>query len=132
LPPDKRFVPPTPYLQDAGENRFWYGKAALWTALSYDGNWGGLHNDNDYRQKLFFWSTGFDWHKEPKPGLIITARRLDASAPDVAVADANNAFIIGSRAAAMVTAFELPTKGCWEITAHFRGHALTFTAFVNP
>lgn len=132
LAPGERFVPPAPYLQDAGEGRFWYGTRALWTGLSYEGNWGGLHNDKGYRQKLFFWSKGYDWRKEPKPDLIITARRLDGNAPDVAVADANNAFVPSRDAAAIVTAFELPTEGCWDVTAHFRGRALTFTVSVKP
>ena len=104
----------------------------MWTALAYDGNWGGLHNAEGYRQKLFFWSQGYDWRKEREPSLIITAKRLDGDAPDVAVADAENAFVPSRNAAAMVTGFELPTEGCWEVTAHFRGHALTFVVLVKP
>lgn len=132
LAPAERFVPPAVYLHDAGQSRFWYGTTALWTALSYDGNWGGLHNEKGYRQKLFFWSQGYDWRKEPKPSLVVTAKRLDGDAPGVAITDANNAFVPSRTAAAMVTAFELPTRGCWEITAHYRGHALSFVVLVKP
>ncbi len=130
--PDKQFVPPGPYLKNAGQTRFWYGTPALWTGLPYDGNWGGVHTAKGYRQKLFFWSEGYDWRKEPKPSLIITAKRLDGNAPDVAIADANNAFFPSRDAAGMVTAFEIPTDGCWEVTAHYRGHALTFIVSAKP
>lgn len=130
--PDEPFVPPAPYWQHAAEGTFWYGTEPLWTALSSDGIWRGLHNENGYRNKLFFWSKGYDWKKEPKPRLIITAKRLDGDAPDVAIDDASNALAPSSEAAGMVTAFELPTEGCWELTAHYHGHGLTFVVLVKP
>lgn len=132
LPPNPPFVPPAPYLRDVTDDAFWYGTEALWTSLSINGKWGGLHNDEGYRSKLFFWVKGYDWRKEPEPELIVTGRRLDGDAPDLAVAHANNAFLGSRDAAAMVTAFEIPTVGCWELTAHYRGHRLTWVVLVEP
>lgn len=131
LTPSPAFAPRAPYLQNAGDGSFWYGTEALWTSLSINGRWGGLHNDEGYRSKLFFRVKGYDWRKEPQPELIITGRRLDADAPDVAVAHANAAFVPSRDAAAMVTAFEIPTLGCWELTAHYKGHRLTFVVLVE-
>jgi hypothetical protein len=134
LPPNPQFVPPTPYLQDAPTGGFWYGTESLWTSLSADGEWRGLHNDKGYRQKLFFWSKGHDARKDPEPELIITGRRLDGDSPSLAVAHASNAFVSRSSKLppAMVTAFEIPTEGCWQLTAHYSGHTLTFIVSVEP
>jgi hypothetical protein len=134
LPPNPAFVPPAPYPQDAPVGGFWYGTTSLWTNLSTNGVWRGLPNDKGYRQKLFFWAKGYDARKEPKPKLMITGRRLDGDSPSIAVADANNAFVSSSSKLppAMVTAFEFPTVGCWEITAHYFGHTLTFIVSVKP
>ena len=46
----------------------------------------------------------------------------------------NNAFVGTSSnlPPAMVTAFEIPTAGCWELTAHYRGHTLMFITSVKP
>lgn len=132
LPPNPQFVPPKPYPQDAPTGAFWYGTESLWTSLSANGEWGGLHNDKGYRQKVFFWSKGYDARKEPKPKLIITGRRLDGDSPSVAVADASNAFLSNGSPPAMVMAFEIPTAGCWELTAHYGGHTLTFVTSVKP
>jgi hypothetical protein len=134
LPPNPQFVPPKPYPQDAPSGAFWFGTESLWTSLSADGEWGGLHNDKGYRQKVFFWVKGYDARKEPKPKLIITGRRLDGDSPSVAVADTNNAFegTSSNLPPAMVTTFEIPTAGCWELTAHYRGHTLMFITSVKP
>ena len=134
LPPSPQFVPPKPYPQDAPAGAFWIGTESLWTSLSADGEWGGLHNDKGYRQKVFFWVKGYDARREPKPKLIITGRRLDGDSPLLAVAHASNAFVSSNSKLppAMVTAFEIPTAGCWELTAHYGGHALSFIVSVKP
>ena len=135
LPPNPLFVPPKPYPQNSPTGAFWYGTESLWTNLPFDGAWGGgLHNDKAYATKLFFWAKGYDARKESEPKLIITGRRLDGDSPSVAVAHASNAFLSSSSKLppAMVTAFEIPTAGCWELTAHYGGHTLTFIISVKP
>ncbi len=134
LAPNPTFVPPAPYPPSASDNMFWYGTDSLWTALGAHGKW-TIHNNvlesrGAYRTKLIFWRRGFDWRKEPEPKLIITARRLDGDAPSVAVTHANAVFL--GNTPGMMTLIDIPTAGCWELTGHYHGHALTFTVSVEP
>lgn len=117
---------------------FWYGTTALWTALNIDGKWITRNNviSPAFRTKLVFWRRGFDWHTEPRPKLIITGKRLDGDAPSVAVAHANAVFVTakppGTMPPGMMTLIDIPTAGCWELTAHYGGHTLTFIVSVEP
>ena len=122
LPPNPPFVPPEPYLQQTQVNgMFWYGTDALWTDLIINGRWemrNNVANGKGYTTKLTFWSRDFDGRKELEPKLIVTGKRLDGDAPSVAVA-------------AMMIGIDIPTAGCWELTAHYKGHALTFIVSVG-
>jgi hypothetical protein len=133
LAPNPPFVPPAPYTSSAPDGQFWYGTDALWTLLAFDSKWQmqGNVNGEGYSTKLVFWRRGFDWRKEPEPKLIITAKRLDGEAPSVAVAHANAVFVTGNKPA-MMTGIDIPTAGCWEITANYKAHALTFIVSVEP
>ena len=140
LPPNPPFVPPIQYPPGGlAAGTFWYGTDALWTALSFDGKWpiqnNVLESKGGYRTKLTFWRRGFDWRTEPKPKLIVTGKRLDGDAPSVAVAHANAVFVPdkpGYMAPGMMIGIDIPTAGCWEITAHYGGHTLTFIVSVEP
>jgi hypothetical protein len=133
------FVPPIQYPPgEPASGVFWYGTDELWTALSVDGKWkmGNYGKDSVYTTKLVFWGRGFDWRKEYEPKLIVTGTRLDGDAPSIAIAHANAAFVPGDRPGmmppGMMTGLEVPTAGCWELTAHYRGHTLTFVVSVEP
>ena len=69
--------------------------------------------------------------------LVITGKRLDGDAPSIAVAHANAVFIPfpGSppepMPPAMMTGVDIPTAGCWELTAHYGGHTLAFIVSVE-
>jgi hypothetical protein len=133
LAPNPPFLPPAPYPSSAPDGQFWYGSDALWTLLGVDGSWhmrDNVLNGKGYRTKLVFWRRGFDWRKESEPKLIITAKRLDGDAPPVAVADANAVFVTGDKPA-MMTGIDIPTAGCWEIAAHYKGHTLSFIVSVE-
>jgi hypothetical protein len=143
LAPNPPFVPPAQYRTVVPEGSFWYGTDQLWTALSFDGKWSMRDNvlrGRGYRTKLTFWSRGFDWHTELEPKLVIVAKRLDAKAPSVVVAHANAVFIPSQDGVAiepavapgMMTAIDISTAGCWEVTAHYRGHTLPFVVSVGP
>jgi hypothetical protein len=118
--------------------RFWYGSDALWTALNFDGKWkaGDYGNGTVYTTKLVFWTRDFDWRKELEPKLIVTGKRLDGNAPSVAEAHASTVFVPGNRPGmmppGMMTGLDIPTVGCWELTAHHGGHTLTFAVSVEP
>lgn len=139
LPPNPSFVPPIQFPQSApGSGMFWYGTNALWTSLNFDGRWksGSYGEGTVYTTKLVFWAKDFEWRKEFEPKLILTGKRLDGGAPSIGVAHANTVFVPGGRPGmmppGMMTAVDIPTVGCWEITAHYHGHTLTFTVWVEP
>jgi len=131
-PPNPPFVPPLKNPSSAiGSNTFWYGTDALWTSLSLDGKWTFQNSvPAPYPTKLVFWRRGFDWRKELEPKLIITGKRLDGDAPSIAEAHANAALF--GAGDAMITAIDIPTAGCWELTAHYGGHTLSFIELVEP
>ena len=133
IPASPAFVPPAPYDAQVPDG-FWYGTDALWTQLGASGVWHLANNsdtNNGYVTKMMFWRKGFDSRKEPHPDLIVTAHRADGDSPSVAVAQANAVFVTGDKPA-MMTAFRIPTAGCWEITAHYGGRTLTFVTLVEP
>jgi hypothetical protein len=133
-PPAHRFVRPAPYSAELDPGSFWFGTEKLWTVLRADGLWNGLPHytpdDPTFRQKLFFWRAGFDAHAEPRPALIVTGKRLDGPAPPLASDRASNGWQDPDQPF-MVTAVNLPTLGCWRITAHYRDQELTFVVRVT-
>jgi hypothetical protein len=130
LPPDPPFTPPVPYQQKLSDNAFWYGTGKLWTGLHVSGLWGGLRNDKGYREKVFWFRQGYEARVEPKPALTVTGRRLDGESAVFTVSDATNAYMSGR--AAMLTAFQIPTAGCWELTGEYHGDTLSFVVWVEP
>jgi len=136
LPPDPPFVPPIQYPSGwPGGGTFWYGTDSLWTALRIDGKLTASRYENGgvFKTKLVFWARNFDWQKEREPKLIVTGKRLDGGAPAVVEAHATEVFVPARQGLAppgMMTGLDVPA-GCWEITAHYRGHALTFIVSVG-
>jgi hypothetical protein len=134
LPPNPPFVPPITYPSGGlAAGMFWYGTDALWTSLSFDGKWKAAKDGKAF-EKLVFWRRGFDWRKEIEPELIVTGKRLDGEAPSIAVAHASAVFVTdkpGYMPPGMMTGIDIPTVGCWEITAHYGGHTLTFIISVE-
>jgi hypothetical protein len=132
-PPAQPFVPPPPYWTDHSPDGFWYGTESLWTLLGVEGTW-PIHNNvlesqGAYRTKLTYWRRGFDWRREPKSELIVIAKRLDREAPIVAADPANAVFVTTP---AMMTGIDIPSIGCWRITAQYRGNELSFVVSVQP
>lgn len=127
-PPAQPFVPPPPYWTHHNADQFWYGTESLWTLLGVQGAW-NLHNNPG--AKLTYWRRGFDWRKESEPELIVIAKRLDREAPPVAAGPASAVFVTTERPA-MMTAIDIPSIGCWEISARYSGHALNFVVSVQP
>jgi hypothetical protein len=104
----------------------WYGTEDLWTIIPFDGA-----RFAPPGTKLFYWSRHFMTASDDflDPELTVRAERLDREANDVVVDHANN----GGRADVgtfMVTGMELPTAGCWEITAEYRGAKLSYVVWV--
>jgi hypothetical protein len=134
-PPAQPFVPPPPYWTDHGPDDFWYGTESLWTLLGVHGTWhirsNVLESEGGYRTKLTYWRRGFDWRKEPAAKLIVIAKRLDREAPPVTAASASAVFITTERPG-MMTAIDIPSPGCWELTAQYGVQRLRFVVSVQP
>jgi hypothetical protein len=121
-------APPPPYpLEPPNEGTFWYGTEGLWTAVPDSGHWPQLLRG----EKVFWWSAGYDWQAEPEPDLEVDGRRLDGEAPALVSSRATNAFH-PSFGSAMLVMVEVPTPGCWEITGHYGGEALSIVVRVAP
>jgi hypothetical protein len=99
--------------------------------LSNDGEvWRGLPRGDDglLSQKTFWWSAAFDVNHEPQPVIGVEGRRLDG--PDrfeVPPPGTNAQADFGS---AMLVGIGLPTGGCWQISATYRGASLSYVVWV--
>jgi hypothetical protein len=132
-PPTPAFTPPPPYSRYApSANLFWYGTDSLWTVVPKTGVWSGLpNNPAGYTQKVLWWRKGYSWTEEPEPKLVMTGRRLDATAASFQTSKATNAFADDIQSA-MLVGVDVPTLGCWEITGHYAGTTLSFVVWVAP
>ena len=133
-PPMPPFVPPAPYPSD-GQVCVWFGSPKLWTQIPKDGVWRNLphytSDDARFRQKVFWWSEGYDWRKENPPKLTITGKRLDQSAPPLSTDEHPNAGWTGdSNHVFMVHGIFIPTVGCWKITGRYKDQELSYVVWV--
>jgi hypothetical protein len=133
--PVPAFVPPTPYAASAlPEGEFWYGSEALWTVVDTEGQWhmeGNVLHGKGYRTKLVYWRRGFDWHAEPEPKLVVTAKRLDGDAPPATVAPHASAVFLEGNLPAMMTLIDVPVAGCWQVTGRYEGETVRFVVSVE-
>jgi hypothetical protein len=129
-PPDPAFVPPAPY-PEKETGRFWLGTKALWTSLSEDGIWSGIVSPSGTRNKFWWWREGWRFDTDfraNEPGLIINARRIDGDASEVRAPRVTNAF--EGKSSAMLLMLEIPTCGCWQITANYRSEYVSMVVWV--
>jgi hypothetical protein len=130
--PEHPFLPPAPYLSDGNS---WIGSPRLWTFIPEGGIWRGLPHyrwdDPRFRQKLFWWSEGYEGRTENPPELVITGKRLDGAAPPLGTDEhANAGWTNDGYDAFMVTGIFIPTLGCWEITGQYKGEQLSYVVWV--
>lgn len=134
LPSQPSFVPPEPYPSQAPAlyRQVWYGTGALWTMLAREGEvWEGLpHYGGAFGQKTLWWSQGYSLTAEPTPSITVTGRRLDGPGSFEAGEPGTN----GSRediGSFMLVGVDIPTTGCWELTARYGGAELTYVVLVE-
>jgi hypothetical protein len=130
--PTPPFVPPAPY---PSEGNVWIGSPKLWTDIPQDGVCRSLphysSHDTRYRQRVFWWSEGYDWRKENPPALTVTGERLDGSAPPLSTDEHPNAgWTDDSDHPFMVHGIFIPTLGCWKIAGRYKGQELSYVVWV--
>jgi hypothetical protein len=108
----------------------WYGTEKLAVQLPPRGKWRGLGPTHNFRDKLFLWSKGFEARSEKN--LKVTGVRLDADSPPAVISKPTNAYADSLGGWTMLVLVELPTAGCWQITAEYMGEKLTFVVQADP
>ncbi len=132
LPPEPPFVPPPPHAPIAPwQGHFWYGGEHLWAMPASDGLWHGLATPEGVGNKVFWWSIHWDWRKDLRPALSVTARALDRAAPVVRVYPATNAHNLNDIQHAMLVGVTIPTQGCWQLTGECKGHTLSYVVWAE-
>jgi hypothetical protein len=129
--PNPSFIPPsgrTPYT--ASDGRFYFGAPGLWALVTPHWKLGSTGNKLPYFSENYNPQRG-DWeHLE----MAVFARRLDAPAPLVWVPRVSGTT---SSPGAMITGLDIPTTGCWEVTARYHPagrdpEILSYTVLVEP
>lgn len=127
--PDPPFRAPSGYGYSGNDGRFLYGTRRLWALVTPHWNLGTTG------RKLPYFSDEYRFLSEPHPHMVVFARRLDAEAPAVPAPQVNGAGL-PEKNGFMVTRLDIPTSGCWEITARYSpvGHpveTLSYTVMVG-
>jgi hypothetical protein len=130
--PIPALVPPTPYNSSPLSGGFLLGSKSLWTFVNtraFSPN--PSRPAGPYTFKLVYWHPGLNWHHTADANyLTVIARRLDA--PAASVVFTHRANMVGHLSAetpdevAMMTGLDLPSGGCWEIAADFKGEQLNY------
>jgi hypothetical protein len=130
LPPVRPFIPPPPYAAlPESPQHFWLGTSALWVMPRVDGTWRGQRTALGYRDKLFLWRPGFDGRVEQQPEVTVVAKRLDDEMPPYVVSRATNA-LLPSGEWTMLTALDIPSVGCWQLSAQYQGTTVAWIVWV--
>ena len=126
-PPDPVFVPPAPYPDASSAHGFLLGTPKLWV-LVHAGPWRGLPRwPEGYREKIVWWSQGYNAKADPHPDISITGRRLDGDSPPM-LSGANGSWTDHDF---IMSGVNFPTEGCWEITGRFHGSEVKFVVQVE-
>lgn len=130
LTPETQFTPPhTPRASDIGSAMFWYGSDSLYTPLYSDGRWRGITSPTGTRNKSYWYRKNAEWLTEQPYQLKVTYRQLHAVGPMFTASGVTNAVM--SKQIAMLLMLELPTRGCWEVTASYKNAHVSFVTWVD-
>jgi hypothetical protein len=122
---DPEFPKPAP-------GNYWFGTLKLYTQINTDGEvWAGLpKTDLGYTQKTFWWREGYQPSREPIPQIYVTGERLDGPG-SFGFGPGTNASAGGDFGSAMLVGIDIPTTGCWELTARYYAHSLRYVVWVG-
>ena len=130
--PDPAFVAPSPWPSTPPPyyESDWFGSEALWTMLDRDGEvWRFPVGPDHLSEKMFWWSV--EWpgmHDDPQPAIRVVGTRLDAPGTFIARPGTNASADLGQ---AILAGVEIPSPGCWQITASYGGAVLSFVVLVT-
>lgn len=128
--PETRFTPPPPSRAfDTNSAMFWYGSDSLYTALYADGRWRGIASPTGTRNKSFWYRKNPEWLTETPYQLAVTYRKLGETGPMFTEPGVTNAIM--GKEVAMLIMLELPTRGCWEVTASYKNAHVSFVTWVG-
>ena len=132
--PDPAFVPPSPYPEVAPPlyESEWFGSAALWTMLHRDGEvWNYFPRGPDHLAvKSFWWSSAWAGARDdPTPELTVVGTRLDG--PGTFTSEQVTNAQREDFGEAMLVGVEIPSPGCWEITATYGDAVLSYVVWVT-
>ena len=130
--PAPAFVPPVPYNSSPLSGGFLLGSESLWTFVNtHDLSPDPTRSEAPYSFKLVYWHPGLNWSNTREANdLTVVARRLDAPYAPIVFTHRGN--MVGHLSAdapnevAMMTGLNLPSGGCWEIAADFKGEHLNY------
>lgn len=122
---------PSPAKPPANYRSDWFGTAELYTMLRPGGEvWRGLpHNPDGLIQKTFWWSANWPFRAEPEPDITVVGARLDGPGRFEAGHPGTNAS--ADFGVAMLVGVDIPTAGCWRLTATYRGAELSYVVRVE-
>lgn len=126
--PDPGFTSPDGY--EPTRNHGWFGSNRLYTMINDGGEiWGGLPASAiGLTQKTFWWRIGYRPSQEPIPPIYVTGKRLDGPGRLGFGPGTNASAEFGS---AMLVGIDLPSGGCWELSAHYGIDTLAIVVFVD-
>jgi hypothetical protein len=107
----------------------WYGGETLAVILRPGGIWRGMGLKHNFRDKLFWWSLGFEPGMESN--LKVSARKLDDPSAQADISRSTNAHSPSLGGWTMLVGVEFPSAGCWEITGRYLGQTLSFVVEVR-
>ena len=129
--PAPPFAAPSPFPAAAPiAAKAWYGSDALWTMLNRDGEvWHHFGQATGVlSQKTFWWSKDF---AELAPAITVILTRLDGEG-SYSFGGGTNATSPDLGGTAMLVGVDFPGPvGCWQLTAHYRGAALSYVVWIK-
>lgn len=126
-----RFTPPAPFPATTGPKQFWFGTNALWTLLPINGEWSMLpQSPSGYTQKMGWFSERYNWKMDPRPAFTIVGNRIDGPAPPLTIT-AINGIHTERYPSSIAVRLNIPSGGCWRITAKYREQRVTVVVQVR-
>ena len=92
------------------QGELWFGSESLAVTLPLNGEWTGMGSNYNFRNKLFWWSKGFEPGSEKH--LVVVGQRLDGKSPLAVVSAPSSAYSESLDGWTMLVTVEFPSPGC--------------------